>query len=206
MFAYCENNPIKYVDYTGNWGQQHFYWTLEIALYMFCVHFARIIAQSIDIDKNYPPFPKSGVVFRYSKWVDNQKYHFDRSKALVLDEDSRLHFASIFIDDAIWLWDYATRFDLDWIRELALEKLGQALHCIQDFSAHGNYGVKRDYLPSFHLTNADDENYDWRNENRNSLKKSDKKERKNETYLFTTVVLLLFVITRGGSFKCIKGR
>ena len=67
MFAYCENNSINLVDYSGEWGQQHYAWTRDIAELWFCPHYAHIIAKSnVDMNVKFPPFPKKGV--GYKKW------------------------------------------------------------------------------------------------------------------------------------------
>ena len=134
LFAYCANNPVNWVDYTGFFkAKDHYDYSAGIAINLFGVHYGSVLAQgSMDVDTLYSP------VRIYSKY--DQGFHFNVNKSGTDSRDERTQelcrSAWKYVDEAI---EYKKKGVLDLYRthiENAFYLFGQALHPQQDKIAH----------------------------------------------------------------------
>lgn len=166
MFAYCDNNYVNCSDPYGYWAKEdHREWSSEIASQGgMGSSLATTIGEgsySVDIDMSTNPL-RAPINWRY-----NQRYHFDRRNYcdnVSAGEDTRTYYANIYIDDSL-----AYKKSGDKSRSAKL--LGQALHFLQDVSSHGNVGLNSS--TAAHGVGFDDPQYEWKNDNRNSVYKVD---------------------------------
>ncbi len=211
LFIYCVNNPLNYIDFSGYWGLQiHETITTNAYSEHVCKHYLDvIISGNFDMDNSYPAFPH-GDAFWF-RWYKYQKYHFDRHKFEGIDEDTRIYYAKQFVEKAKNYWIDAMKAENKALEQTqvgeinhyknqaktyykkAMDNLGRATHCIQDYSAHGNIGNNLKYIPAIHFDRRVDKiGYDWANKERTKVKVSTACLRYYESIDCTRVVLLLF--------------
>ncbi len=161
LFAYCGNNPVNMVDYTGYWAEDvhsgfyilnilapdiiinestkekeqygTYYWALQSG---FSKHNAKIIADScIAIDSLYPAW----VITTY-----NQSWHFNTNHGTSREDSRIVLFTLLFLIADAYIRKAETFFDKEYKLLAAfyvgegLKYLGYALHPIQDYYAHTN--------------------------------------------------------------------
>ncbi len=152
LFAYCNNNPVNRVDYTGHWGEDvhngyyafsafansiggkkygTYYWALTAG---FSKNNAEIVAyHCFDVDSQFPA------------WIptkSNQAWHFNVNKG-TSRSDSRLELFVFFALVAEQYFSLANQYYVAGKEFLAaivladgLKYLGYAIHPIQDIFAH----------------------------------------------------------------------
>jgi hypothetical protein len=164
LHMYVMGNPLRFVDRGGLWGKAiHYYdtkrWAIELG---FSERDAEIIAMAnygVDSGKTGP-----------MPW-QNQSYHFNSNRR----GDSRMGLATGHMTNADIRYNVAaihyvnnrnTRAEID--RDMALKELGMGLHAIQDIEAHGNISTPLGHL---FIPFVDNVNYNWRNDNRTSVRR-----------------------------------
>ena len=211
MYAYCNNNPVNFSDYTGHWGKEvHYYDTMFWAKDFFYSSDAIIIAEAnlnMDsfLDGNHATFPSQ------------QRYHFNRNPRGAPDSRSLFAIFSVFIAALYWVeteykFENSSKKSSDYIlRDMgylnALVILGKGLHSLQDYEGHGNIGMDSFYAQHIISINgskvyrADNINYSWvAGSNRTQLVKDPNKTRynitKNDTYNYFEVFIMLVSVYR----------
>lgn len=146
MFAYCENDPINFVDPDGYWkkrGSTDSHEKLTRILYdgeNFSL-LEDMIDANVWIDETYDATTRS-----------YQKYHFDRiNYTSGSTDDTRVEMAGYWLGEAVKcaqnsLWE--------------AKYIGRAMHSLQDYSSHGNVGIN--HWMAVHGANADKQNYIWK--------------------------------------------
>ena len=210
-YSYCNDNPVKFKDENGLWASDVHYddtyaWAVEAG---FWGPNAERIAFYDNNTDNYlsgiSPFPPS-----------DQSYHFNKNPD---GTDSRILHAEQKLNDAIWQWRQAdinrensikwlnenisiddVQYDLELQRierqyiadkDYALRHLGEGLHAMQDYHAHGEIGVG---MPvARHGKHVDDRNYDWTDSSRTKVEWSSNQNRYNNTKVSTMVYLNRFL-------------
>jgi RHS repeat-associated protein len=162
MYIYCDNDPINNIDPTGHWG---------VALHKQITHEVlggENLGYGLDVDKiadgnGYTDTKYSAVLFSYMP--TRQGRHFDRHIRVdeAGDDDTRTYYSGIHIKNAINAYKNNDNDTLN-------QELGFALHCLQDFSSHGNIDVNTWALASHvGITGVDSANYNWRDNNDRGL-------------------------------------
>ena len=152
MFAYCENDPVNYVDPSGFWkinNDDNSHDKLTELLYEGenYAYLEDMVAANVSIDEEY-----SAVVPTNA----NQKYHFDRQNYISGSSgDTRGEMAAVWLEYAMDCYTN-TRTEAIYI--------GKALHSMQDVTSHGNIGLHQ--LFAAHGTHEDDREYIWKDDTR----------------------------------------
>lgn len=136
LFAYCDNNPVNYVDSTGMFkGQYHYDKTFEVAKRGFTKHYSDVLGEfSKKVDEEYNPVLKF-----YDPYA--QSFHFNINYKNPNLYDSRDLRASEFQDKALSYLTAALSKDRTMNLERAFSYLGRAIHPLQDMIAHsGKWG------------------------------------------------------------------
>jgi len=134
VYRYVRNSPVSKVDSYGLWGEDvhsgidnigngpeykygTYLWAIETG---YTDEQAKIIAKADnDVDS-------------YWSWMAKQEEHFDRDKSPEID--TRLELAEKHMQEAIDLLK-------DGRCKEAYKEVGRGLHSLQDFYAHGAYGL-----------------------------------------------------------------
>lgn len=189
LFAYCNNDPVNWIDPSGYWGKDvHYTYTLQAASRIFNSFDAEILAQAdIDVDTLYPPFPPALHPIRGDwHWRINQKIHFNRNPEGLADSRLIISLFMLLLSSKLWveaelLFERSAKTDGDYhIRNYgyyrALTYLGYGLHALQDIDAHGNIGVGNKCFAQHLISSngrlihkADDINYSWTDGSRTAL-------------------------------------
>ena len=170
LFAYCNNDPVNMVDYTGNWGKQvHKDDTLVWAKNFFYANDAKIIAEA---NHNMDSISEGN----HAMFVSQQRFHFNRNPKGMIDSRKLFAIACVFIAAIYWVrgeyyFEHSQKTRGDFIIRdgnffAALTYLGNGLHSIQDYEGHGNIGVDSLYAQHIipnrkNVHKADDINYSW---------------------------------------------
>lgn len=191
MFAYCENDPVNYIDPSGFWkinknDNSHDKLTrllYEGEDYEFLVD---MINGNVSIDEDYSALNPTN---------KNQKYHFDRKNYMSeYSDDTRIEMANVWLQHAT---DCFSNTDTEAIF------IGKALHSMQDISSHGNIGLN--HLFAAHGLFEDDRGFDWLEHlNRgelapqfgNSVQLSSAEERWKEAQELSALTIVLYAILR----------
>ena len=197
-FAYCENEPVNSNDPVGYWGADIHYgkrynkneYANNRGKYI-CYDGTYEWAQELGWNSVYSDKlayackytdTKRGVVFPWC-W----KYHFNTNKTGI---DSREQIYVARLNEAVQKFKTAKN---DKQRYAAIKILGEGLHALQDYYAHGSF------LPSFkkviHDSKYDNPYYNWKNNNRNSFGPllSSLGDRYDKTHSATLFYLLFFM-------------
>ena len=146
LFAYCDNNPVNRVDYTGYFGTYHTESTTKMAVNFFAPEYVTLLAEgSIYPDKEYPATRKF-----YNEYC--QSFHFNTNLYKINARDSREiryeEFVEIgfdYLDDASYFKAIGNQKKCKESLKAAFFNFGVALHPLQDMIAHsgpgGNFGV-----------------------------------------------------------------
>ena len=174
LFAYCGNNPVNMVDYTGYWAEdvhsgifQEFtskytpLWITEEGRIPICYTSNGPVpygtywwARQVGY---LPKYAKQ--IGYYSNFIDtlyrpylpwNQAWHFNTSRSGQVD--SRIILMTFMLLVAFNSFDIAIKYSKDSVgynsyRELGLQYLGYALHPIQDYYAHTDDRVYDIHVP-----------------------------------------------------------
>ncbi len=166
-YIYCYNNPIKYKDPTGKWGElvhvDATTWIFnELGLDPF---HANIVAQAnIGVDR--------GDTAATNQNAAAQGWHFDRNADPNID--SRQAHADEMLNSAIYNWNWAdeayakgeiTVEERHQWRVGALEMIGQGLHALQDIDAHMDIGTNdfNNPISSPHTFNGESPIFQYKN-------------------------------------------
>ena len=139
-YAYCYNNPYRFVDRNGEWAKDvHYEKTLTWAR---SAGFNSSQSKAIALACNDVDSPSSGISFLPGKFGD-QSYHFNTNGDNVYGTimDSRWIHAQAHLKNAIEWQTYANAalkvgMDASVFEERALKELGTGLHALQDISGH----------------------------------------------------------------------
>ena len=191
MFAYCENDPINYIDPTGFWKKNqddssHDKLTKILYEGESIEYLDDMIAANVSIDDDYSAAIPT---------AENQKYHFDRQNYISGSSgDTRGEMAGIWLRHAADCY-INTKSEAIFI--------GKALHSMQDSASHGNIGLHQFFAA--HGLNEDSKEYIWKDETRgentlqflSSVKKTNgKQERWLEAQEISAKTLVLYAILR----------
>ena len=146
LFAYCENEPVDFVDETGFFKKKYHYdVSYQIARKVFNSHFSKKIAEGAkEIDDIYNP-----VLYFYSSYC--QSFHFNTNIG-TNKQDSRLIRSNELLNKAISYLKKAANVKKQKLLcrnylDKAFQYFGRALHPIQDTIAHsGSKGQKTGYI------------------------------------------------------------
>ena len=140
LFAFVANEPLAKIDYMGHWGASvHKFKTIGWAgaegyKAMAAIRIGRE-DEAVDSPPTGPlPFP----------WIGDQSYHFDRN--IWGGPDTRLQHHDVHLAVAKLA---CTKFHLD-DPEAAVKNLGKALHPLQDWVAHGDFGIHDLLIVTWH--------------------------------------------------------
>jgi len=173
-YAYCYNNPVRFVDRNGLWGENVHKdltttWAKSKDVGMSHDIAAKIGNYNYQTDTKYDPVDSD---------INKKRYHFNCNKSKD-GSDSRSLIAYKNKEKAIKLWNKGGKEN----QEKALELLGEGLHALQDIEAHGNNGVGslikshngwQFIFSGFNKEIQDDIEYDWTSDKRKTVTKSDK--------------------------------
>jgi hypothetical protein len=140
LYAYCDNNPITYVDPSGHWKKYVHYdktvdWAMDCGIGKADACALGNADTGVDSGATWP-----ALIFSYNA----MSWHFNRNK--IGNTDSRkVHFNQQF-SLAVSAWKSGTG------RTKALYELGRGLHALQDIRAHWNYGVGQAVITKKHYT------------------------------------------------------
>ena len=176
LFAYCNNNPVNQVDYTGRWGADVHSGVFEenmtgkkgyntSLLYGYYVpyrsharkssreyygtfYWAKRIGYSTYAAKKIGEY--SAQVDKIYNPVFYQAWHFNTSRSGQVD--SRIVIMTFMLLAAFNSFDMAKKYrvgsaNYSYYREKGLKYLGYALHPIQDYYAHTDDKVYNVYVP-----------------------------------------------------------
>lgn len=150
MFAYCENDPVNYVDPDGFWKirkDDNSHDKLTKILYE-GENYANLKAM---IDGNVWVDDANSALIPTNK---NQKYHFDRQRQMSeYSEDTRFEMAAYWLERAI-------NSPVNSANEA--NYIGRAMHSMQDYSSHGNIGIH--YSIAAHGINGDNREFIWKDD------------------------------------------
>lgn len=150
MYAYCENDPVNYIDPNGLWkirkdDNSHDKLTKLLFEGENYAKLNSMIDGNVWIDEEY-----SALIITNQ----NQKYHFDRHRQMSeYSEDTRFEMAAYWLTRAI-------NYPVDSTNEAIY--VGRAMHSMQDYSSHGNIGIYHSWAA--HGANGDDRQYIWKDD------------------------------------------
>ena len=153
MFLYCDNDPINKIDPTGFWGKDtHEKITRNVLNEAglddkIAFNVDQIVAGNRNTDDRY-----SAIIIIPSY----QGRHFDRHIRIseANGTDTRAYYSGTHLSNAIDAYHANDR-------ETMNTQIGYALHCMQDYSSHGNIDVNTwEFASHAFITGVDDPAYD----------------------------------------------
>ena len=163
-YVHCYNNPLRFVDVNGLWGEDVHYGSTspdaEYGTYKWAQDLGLSESTSRDIAASNQGTDSILGGKSFLPIVGDQSYHFNRNTS---GPDSRQVHADQNLASAISVGGSSSS---------AHQDLGQGLHALQDIQAHGNYGVGNPIAEHIMPGNGaivDDPKYDWTDGHRNSV-------------------------------------
>ncbi|MGN0519879.1 MAG: RHS repeat-associated core domain-containing protein [Candidatus Fimenecus sp.] len=156
LFAYCENNPVNMVDYTGYFSKENHQIITEFFGDIFKDrYFKKLCNGSVDVDKRYSPLAITSDYYQSFHFNVNRSgsidSRFERFEEMLIKGESYLkkaveHKQKYLNATSKVVKAYEKQCMIDDLEE-AFYYFGFALHPLQDYIAHsGEQGQKIGYI------------------------------------------------------------